>query len=94
MATRAQVAELRALGHSYEAIGRELGIGPGLALMIGTGLPADSSAAASPAELDERDVPHTGTQALVNPPAHNPTRNDDVMRWVQERAARELRQSD
>ena len=90
MATRAQVHELRALGHSYEAIGRELDIPPGLAFMIGTGLPADTSASPAPGELERRDVPATGTQALVNPPAHNPTRSDEVMRWVQERASREL----
>ena len=91
MPTRAQVQELRALGRSYEEIGRELDIAPGLAFMIGTGLPADTSASADPCELARRGVPETGTQELVNPPAHNPTRSDEVMRWVRERAARELR---
>jgi hypothetical protein len=32
----------------------------------------------------------TGDQDLVNPPAHNPTRNEEVMEWVRGRAAREL----
>jgi hypothetical protein len=91
MASRAQVAELRRLGHSYRAIGDELGIAPGLAFMIETGLPADGSEATSPAELERREVPETSTQGLVNPPAHNPTRDDEVLRWVRERASRELR---
>jgi hypothetical protein len=91
MASRAQVAELRALGHSYEAIGRELGIAPGLAFMIATGLPADGSEATTPAELEQRQIAPESTQQLVNPPAHNPTRDEKVLRWVGERAARELR---
>lgn len=32
----------------------------------------------------------TEDQALVNPPHMNPTRKASVIRWVQERAAREL----
>jgi hypothetical protein len=45
MPSRAQVAELLALGHSYEAAARELGIAPGLVQLIATGLPADGGKA-------------------------------------------------
>ena len=91
MASREQVQGLRALGKSYDAIGHELGIAPGLAFMIATGLPADASASSAPGELERRGAPVASTQELVNPPAHNPTRDDVVMSWVRKRAARELK---
>jgi hypothetical protein len=31
------------------------------------------------------------SQHLVNPPPFNPTRNTEVLKWVRERAARELK---
>jgi hypothetical protein len=43
VATREQVEELLDQGHSYETAARELGIRPGLAYMIATGLPAEDS---------------------------------------------------
>ncbi|MDX6527588.1 MAG: hypothetical protein QOI43_3099, partial [Gaiellales bacterium] len=39
MPSRAQVDGLLKLGRSYESAGRELGISPGLAFMIATGVP-------------------------------------------------------
>jgi hypothetical protein len=91
MATRAQVTELLALGHTYETAARALGIPPGLAYMIATGLPADGSDAPAPEELRSKPVLAGSTQHLVNPPAVNPTRDERVLAWVRERAARELR---
>ncbi len=76
MPTRAQVTELLAHGHSYESAAHELGIPAGQAYMIATGRPADGNEA--------------GTQWLVNPPAHNPTHEDETMEWVRARAARDL----
>ncbi|OJU85423.1 MAG: hypothetical protein BGO11_07095 [Solirubrobacterales bacterium 70-9] len=77
MATRAQVRELLDRGLTYEMAARELGIRPGLAYMIATGRPADDAVAPA--------------QDLFEPPAHNPTRNQAVIDWVKERAARDLR---
>jgi hypothetical protein len=93
MPSRAQVDELLKLGHTYESVARELGISPGLAFMIATGVPADGSGAMTPEELATRRVPNRSTQQLVNPPAVNPTSSDTVMRWVRERAASELERS-
>jgi hypothetical protein len=90
MASREQVEEHLSRGLTYEEAGRELGIPAGLVFMIATGLPADSSAATTPLELDRRGAPHASTQLLVGPPSHNPTRSESVLRWVRERAAREL----
>ena len=90
MASREQVEQLLSRGLTHEEAGAELGLPPGLVFMIATGLPADSSAATPPDELDRRGVPHGSTQHLVGPPSHNPTRSESVLRWVRERAAREL----
>jgi hypothetical protein len=90
MASREHVEELLGRGLTYEAAARELGIAPGLVFMIATGLPADSSAATTPRELDRRGAPQGSTQHLVGPPSDNPTRSESVLRWVRERAAREL----
>jgi hypothetical protein len=79
VATRAQVERLLAEGESYEAVGKQLGITPGFAYLLATGKPADDG-----------DRPR---QDLVNPPVHNPTRNERVMAWVRERAGRELLQA-
>jgi len=70
------VRELLDSGLTYEMAARQLGIPPGLAYMIATGRPADDG-----------DAP---AQYLLEPPAHNPTRNEAVLRWVRERARREL----
>jgi hypothetical protein len=90
MASRAEVDELLRRGLSYEAAAGELGIAPGLLFMIATGLPADSSAATTPGELERRGVPRTSTQQLVNPPVRTPDRSEAVLQWVRGRAAREL----
>lgn len=92
MPTRFEVTKLVDEGVSYEEIGRRLNIPPGQAFMIATGLPADGSDSPHPNELRYKPVLPGSSQHLVNPRPHNPTRNDDVMRWVQARAARELLQ--
>ncbi|UTI63029.1 hypothetical protein NBH00_16885 [Paraconexibacter antarcticus] len=91
MATRAQVNALLDQGHSYETAGRTLGIPPGQAFMIVTGLPADGSDAPAPEDLASRRALPGSSQHLVNPPAMNPTRKASVMAWVQGRAARDLK---
>jgi hypothetical protein len=88
--TRDQVFEAVKAEHSWEVAAQTLGVKPGLAFMIATGVPADGSGVP---ELDERTGPGpslSSPQALVNPRAHNPLRNDRVEAWVQGRAAREL----
>ncbi|HEX4011885.1 MAG TPA: hypothetical protein VHX62_17820 [Solirubrobacteraceae bacterium] len=93
MATRAQVMALLDSGHSVETAARRLDLAPGLVYMIATGRPADDSDSPHPDELRGRPVLPGGAQHLVNPPAQNPTRNQEVIDWVRERAARELRGS-
>jgi hypothetical protein len=92
MPTRDQVLALLSEGHSFETAGRALKIPPGRAYMIATGLPADGSDAPHPDELRDKPVLHGSSQHLVNPPPLNPTRNERVIAWMRERAARELKQ--
>jgi hypothetical protein len=91
MATRAQVIELIEAGHSYETAAKELGIPPGLAFMIATGLPADGGEAPPPDEPDQKRALNGSSQQLVNPPPFNPTRKPEVIEWVEHRAACELK---
>ena len=91
MPSREQVLTLLDEGHSYETAGRLLHIAPGQAYLIATGLPADGSDTPRPREQQGRPVLPGSTQHLVNPPPFNPTGNPKIVRWVQDRAARELR---
>ncbi len=92
MPTRDQVLELLDHGHSYETAARELGLPAGQVFMIATGLPADGSDTPTPEELKNRRLLPGSSQHLVNPPVFNPTRNEEVIEWVQARAAGELKQ--
>jgi hypothetical protein len=89
MATLDHVRQLLDAGHSYESSGAQLGIAPGLAYMIATGVPADVSGAPV-AELG-RPVPQPGAQRLVGPVAHDPIRKPHVTEWVSHRAETDLR---
>ena len=86
--TRADVAG--ALRDSdWQAAGARLGISPGLAFMIYTGVPADGSGTPAVARL-ERPLRLTSSQQLVNPTQPNPLENEQVMAWIADRAGREL----
>ncbi len=89
-----QVRALLDAGRSYEAIARELGISPGLAYMLATGVPADFSDDLHDGERAGRSEPAGSAQALVNPHQHNPQRNPVVVDWIKRRAAAELTGSD
>ena len=86
MTSRAQVLALVDRGHSYEEIGARLGIAPGLAYLLATGMPADGSDAPS-AGLQERRGLLASSQHLADPqPADNPTGRSTVHDWVRRRA--------
>jgi hypothetical protein len=90
MPSRDQVMELLDLGHTYETAAGELGIAPGLAYMIATGMPADGSDTPAPEELHGQPELRGGSQQLVNPPSVNPVRRQAVLDWVRERATHDL----
>jgi hypothetical protein len=86
MPTREQVLALLGEGLGYEEAARTLGVPPGQAYLIATGLPADGSGSPTPADLKRPGAIASSTQHLSNPPAHNPTTNDVVRAWIRARA--------
>ena len=88
--TRAQVLGLLDRGRTYEELAPELGITAGQAYMIATGMPADGSMALTPEERVRPGQLTESTQRLSNPPHVNPTVKPEVLRWIKERATRDL----
>lgn len=89
MPTRDQVlSALQANGGDYDTAATVLGMWPGEAYLVATGMPADGSDAYTDDELRRAGVLPGSTQHLVSrhSPPHNPTRDDEVHRWVQARA--------
>lgn len=88
--SRDAVRALLDRGFGWEDAARELGVPPGLAFMIQTGVPADGSGVP---ELGERVGPGealASPQSLVNPRGHNPLRSETIEAWVRTRAGRDL----
>jgi len=87
MANREQVLGLLNEGLDYEEVGARLGIAPGLAYLVATGLSADGSDAPS-AHPEQRPGFLPTSQRLANPrPAENPTSRALVHNWIQGRVA-------
>ncbi len=90
MVTRQDVLTLVEAGVAYEDVGRRLGIHPGLAFMIATGLPADGSDTLVASDTKRPGCIETSTQHLANPQhPHNPTHRDAVQEWIRARVARD-----
>ena len=90
MAGKDEVLDLVRSGLDYEQIGARLGIPPGRAYLIATGLPADGSHALTDADRRRPGFVEGSTQHLVNHGPVNPTRREDVLAWVRRRAAADL----
>jgi hemerythrin-like domain-containing protein len=82
--TREQVRELLDRGLDYQAASQRLGIPPGQAYLIATGMPADGSDT-----ITEEDAHRPGfllsSQHLANPPHENPETTDQVAAWLKAR---------
>jgi hemerythrin-like domain-containing protein len=89
MPSREQVLRLLRAGLGYDDVGRRLGVRPGLAYLIATGLPADGGDAPTPHDRGRPGM-LASSQALANPqPADNPTSKDSVLRWIKVRVERD-----
>lgn len=88
--TREQVSEAVKSEHSWEVAAQTLGVKPGLAFMIASGVPADGSGVPELADRLGGGPALSSPQMLVNPRAHNPLRNELMEAWVRERAGRDL----
>jgi hemerythrin-like domain-containing protein len=86
MPTRESILTLVRSGLSYPQIGEQLGVTPGLAYLIATGLPADGGDAPGP-ETDKRPgALSTSTQHLSNPKSIVPQRDEETDAWIRGRA--------
>lgn len=86
MATRDQVRQLLDAGLDYRAVGENLGIPPGQAYLIATGVPADGSDTVTD-DAARRPGLLPSSQHLANPPHENPTSKDAVRGWLRARVA-------
>lgn len=85
MATRDQVRALVEQGCDYPEIGRRLGVPPGQAYLIGTGMPADGGDTYTEAERQRPGVLPTA-QHLLGTGAVNPTTKKGVLEWLRAHA--------
>ncbi len=86
MPTRDQVRRLLDAGLDYQAAGQKLGIPPGQAYLIATGVPADGSDTITE-EAAKRPGFLPSSQRLANPPHENPTAKGAVQAWLRARVA-------
>ena len=86
MPTRDQVRRLLEQGHDYPEIARRLGVPPGQAYLIGTGIPADGGDTYTDAERQRPGVLPTA-QHLLGLEAENPTTKETVLNWIKARVS-------
>ncbi len=85
MASRQQVRELLDRGLDFTEAGKRLGIPPGQAYLIATGMAADGADA--PPEGTSRPGALPASQHLANPPHDDPASSQRVRGWMAARAA-------
>lgn len=86
MPTRESILQLVRSGLSYPQIGERLGVAPGLAYLVATGLPADGGDAPGPRTDERPGALSTSTQHLSNPKSIVPQRDEETDGWIRERA--------
>lgn len=86
MPTKEQVRRLLDAGLGYESVGERLGIPPGQAYLIATGVPADGSDTIT-GRGSRRPGFQPSSQHLANPPHENPTAKASVSAWLKARVA-------
>jgi hemerythrin-like domain-containing protein len=84
--TKQQVLAALGGGTDYPAAAARLGIHPGLAYLIATGMPADGSDVPTPEDLERPGVLTTSTQHLANPAVSKPDAAEVVHAWLRRRA--------
>lgn len=87
MPTKDQVRRLLDGGVDYETVGRTLGIPPGQAYLIATGVAADGSDSVPDQDGEQRPGFLPSSQRLANPPHENPTSKESVRQWLRARVA-------
>ncbi|HVW81117.1 MAG TPA: hypothetical protein VHB69_09295 [Mycobacteriales bacterium] len=85
MVEQRDVVELIRQNHTYEEAADRLGIPPGRAYLIATGVPADSSDGLSSEDL-QRPGLLPAAQQLANPRTEQPDRSAHVREFLAQRA--------
>jgi hypothetical protein len=83
---RAGILGLVGEGRSYREIGELLGMHPGRAYLLATGIPADGGDTVTGAQRQRPGMLPAHAQVLVNPRQVNPTARADVREWMRRRA--------
>ena len=86
MPTTEQVRRLLEQGLDYPEIARRLGVPPGQAYLIGTGMPADGGDAYTAAERQRPGV-LPSAQHLLGLPTESPTTKTSVLSWIKVRVS-------
>ena len=84
--TREAVCAVLATGGGYEEVAHRLSISSGLAYLIATGIPVDSTDGLSPEDL-ARPWLLRAPQSLASPPVHAPDRGLHVRAFIRRRLA-------
>jgi hypothetical protein len=90
MPSREQILRLLADGCDYDEAGRRLGVPPGQAYLIATGIPADGGDTVTRAQRERPGMLASRSQLLVNPRENNPTVRDEVREWIRWRVITDL----
>lgn len=92
MPTKRQVLAALGSGLDYRRAARALGIHPGQAYLVATGLPADGGDTYTSGELDRPGVVGGSTQALayLDKPVQSSSEKPSVLEWIKQRAAADL----
>ncbi|MEU8251400.1 hypothetical protein [Nonomuraea sp. NPDC048916] len=85
MPSKEQVLRLVSQGHDYDEIATTLGIPPGQAYLIATGIPADNSGTLTHDERARPGILLSHPQRLVNPREVNPVTHGGVSAWIRSR---------
>jgi hypothetical protein len=86
------VLDMLAAGADYSSIATELGISPGLAHLIATGVPADGGDTVTTEQRRRPGIAGSRGQLLVHSGEQNPTKKPDILEWLRRRATSDPQQ--
>ena len=92
MVSKRTVLSLLEQGLDYHQIAARTGVSAGTAYLIATGMPADGGDSYTQEMRERPGAFQSRSQVLVHPAEENQTTKPEVLAWVQERLAADVRQ--
>ncbi|MEV4377766.1 hypothetical protein [Streptosporangium sp. NPDC049644] len=86
MPGKQRILRLLARGQGYVEIGEMLGMPPGRAYLVATGVPADGGDTVTREQRERPGMLPSRSQRLVNPREVNPSARGNVHQWMRRRA--------